>query len=136
VSEFTIGQLAREAGVGVETIRFYEREKLLKKPARSPSGYRRFGEDAVARLVFIRRAKDLGFSLAEIRELLALRADPKKDCSAVNRRAQTKIVEIEERIRDLQRMKRALLNLSTACANGTTVDDCVILDSLFGGGRS
>jgi Hg(II)-responsive transcriptional regulator len=136
MSELTIGQLARQAGVGVETIRFYEREKLLKKAARSPSGYRRFGKDAVSRLAFIRRAKDLGFSLAEIRELLTLRAVPRKDCSAVNRRAQTKIAEIEERIRDLQRMKRALRDLSNACANGTTVDDCVILDSLYGGGRS
>jgi Hg(II)-responsive transcriptional regulator len=130
VSEFTIGQLAREAGVGVETIRFYEREKLLTKPARSRSGYRRFGEEAVDRLVFIRRAKDLGFSLAEIREILALRANPRKDCSAVNGRAQTKIAQIEEKIRDLQRMKRSLQKLSAVCANGTTVDDCVILDSL------
>jgi MerR family copper efflux transcriptional regulator len=78
----------------------------------------------------------LGFSLAEIRELLALRANPRRDCSAVNRRAQAKIAEIEEKVRDLQRIKRALQKLSGGCANGTTVDDCVILDSLSGGGRS
>ncbi|MBW1686243.1 MAG: heavy metal-responsive transcriptional regulator [Deltaproteobacteria bacterium] len=135
MAEFTIGQLARKAGVGVETIRFYERERLLTKPARSRSGYRRFGQDAVAGLAFIRRAKNLGFSLAEIRELLALRADPSKDCSAVDRRVQAKISQIEEKVRELQRMKRALRKLSAACINGTTVRDCVILDSLSGDGN-
>ncbi|MCH8048022.1 MAG: MerR family transcriptional regulator, partial [Planctomycetes bacterium] len=80
VNSLTIGQLARRAEVGVETVRFYEREGLLEEPARRPSGYRQYDEGVVDRLRFIRRAKQLGFTLKEIRELLSLRLDPATTC--------------------------------------------------------
>src|SRR6266852_273541 len=87
----TIGQVARQAGVGVETVRFYERQGLLEEPSRRESGYRQYPEDVVARLRFIRRAKELGFSLKEIAELIALRLDPATMCSDIKERAEAKI---------------------------------------------
>src|SRR5262245_35107394 len=108
----TIGQVAREAGVGVETVRFYEREGLLDEPARRASGYRQYTRDAVARLRFIRRAKELGFTLKEIGELLALRDDPGADVRA---RAAAHLTDIEARIRDLTRMRGALVQLIDTC---------------------
>src|SRR5919204_5116878 len=111
----TIGQIARQAGVGVETVRFYERQGLLEEPARKESGYRQYTKDVVARLRFIRRAKELGFSLKEIAELLALRLDPTATCAEVRERARAKLADIEAKIADLQRMKKALVKLTGAC---------------------
>src|SRR5215468_10396737 len=91
----TIGQVARQVGVGVETVRFYERQGLLEQPARRESGYRQYAEDVVARLRFIRRAKELGFSLKEVAELIALDADPATSCGDVKQRAEAKIADIE-----------------------------------------
>src|SRR5207245_11222249 len=99
----TTGQLARRGGVGVETVRFYERQGLLEEPARKESGYRQYEEDVVARLRFIRRAKELGFSLKEINELLALRVDPDTTCAEVRTKAQAKIADVEQKIEALQR---------------------------------
>src|SRR5947208_5062987 len=99
----TIGQLAPQGGVGIETVRFYERQGLLEEPARKESGYRQYTEDVVARLRFIRRAKELGFSLKEIAELIALRLDASTTCADVRERAQTKLADIEARIHDLKR---------------------------------
>src|SRR5947209_4073737 len=100
----TIGHVARRAGVGIETVRFYERQGLLNRPARSPSsGYRLYEEEVVARLQFILRAKELGFTLKEIKELLSLRVDPATSCDDVKARAEVKIADIEERIATLQR---------------------------------
>ena len=97
----TIGTVARRAGVGVETIRFYERKKLLPEPARDPSnGYRRYTESAVSRLKFIGRAKELGFTLRETRELLELRGGP-ATCGTVRSRAEDKIADVRRKIRDL-----------------------------------
>lgn len=126
----TIGQVARQAGVGVETVRFYERKGLLNEPARRPSGYRQYEEDVVARLRFIRRAKELGFTLNEIKELLSLRLDPSTSCADVKSRAQAKIADIEERIRTLQRMKKALADLTKACSGRGPISECPILDAL------
>src|SRR5919199_5139981 len=95
MAALTIGQIARRAGVGVETVRFYERQGLLEEPARKESGYRQYPEDVVARLRFIKRAKELGFSLKEIKELLALRVDPATTCAEVKARAQAKVADIE-----------------------------------------
>ncbi|OHD74400.1 MAG: hypothetical protein A2V99_08185 [Spirochaetes bacterium RBG_16_67_19] len=92
----------------IETIRYYERKGLLPPPARSRSGYRQFAAEAVDRLRFIRQAQHLGFSLKEVQELLSLRIDPKASCSEVRQRAQAKIGEIEERVRGLRRMRKAL----------------------------
>ncbi|MBI3466780.1 MAG: heavy metal-responsive transcriptional regulator [Planctomycetes bacterium] len=126
----TIGQVARRAGVGVETVRFYEREGLLAEPPRRESGYRQYGEDIVARLQFIRRAKELGFTLNEIKELLSLRLDPSTTCAEVKDRAQAKIADIEQKIRTLQRMKKALVRLTRACSGRGPTRECPILESL------
>jgi MerR family copper efflux transcriptional regulator len=99
---FTIGQLARRAGVGVETVRFYERQGLLAPPPRGTSGYRQYPQDAVARLHFIRRAKALGFSLREIRELLSLQVDPTGSSGEVQARAHAKLADIDGTIRTLR----------------------------------
>src|SRR5436190_1422470 len=102
----TIGQVARSAGIGVETVRFYERRGLLREPPRSPSGYRSYPKEAVDGLRFIRKAKDLGFSLNEIRELMALRLKPGTSCSEVKRAASAKVVDVEAKIKALQRIRR------------------------------
>src|SRR5258708_36203544 len=100
----TIGQVARRVGMGIETVRFYEREGLLNRPARSPSsGYRLYEEGVVGRLQFILRAKELGFTLNEIKELLSLRVDPDTCCEDVKARAEAKIADVEGKIEALQR---------------------------------
>jgi MerR family mercuric resistance operon transcriptional regulator len=126
----TIGQVARSAGVGIETVRFYEREGLLQEPARKESGYRQYENDVVARLRFIRRAKELGFSLKEIKELLVLRVDPATSCAEVRKRAESKISDVEEKIEDLQRIKQALKKLTTACSGRGPIGECPILEAL------
>ena len=126
----TIGNFAKSTGVGVETVRFYEREKLIPKPPRTKSGYRQYPEDAVERVRFIRLAKELGFTLAEIRQLLALRVKPRGNCEAVKRRAQAKIVEMEEKINQLQRIRSVLGKLARACDERIDTGSCPILESL------
>ena len=126
----TIGQVAKRAGVGVETVRFYEREGLVAEPARRPSGYRQYSPDAVRRIRFIRHAKELGFTLKEIGELLTLRIDPRSTCADVRDRARDKITDIEERIANLDRMRSALLRLVTRCRGEGPGADCPLLDEL------
>ena len=126
----TIGQVARSAGVGIETVRFYERQGLLEEPARKESGYRQYPEDVVARLRFIKRAKELGFSLKEIKELLVLRVDPDTTCAEVKSRAEAKIADVEEKIQALQRIKKALVQLTTVCRGRGPTSECPILDAL------
>ena len=127
---FTIGTMARRAGVGVETVRFYERQGLLAVPTRGASGYRQYPEDTVSRIRFIRRAKALGFSLREIRELHALRVDPMGSSSEVKARAQAKIAAMEEKISTLRRMQETLAHLATACDGCAPVRACPILEAL------
>lgn len=129
----TIGNVAREAGVGIETIRFYEREGLIGKPPRTPSGYRQYPDDVIERIRFIQRAKGLGFSLSEIRELLAMSVRSDSECEDVRHRAEAKIVDIEAKIRDLDGMRRALSELTRACATGRHTDECPILECLSRG---
>jgi Cu(I)-responsive transcriptional regulator len=129
----TIGELARACGTSPDTIRYYERERLLPRPLRAPSRYRLYEPVAVVRLRFIRQAKALGFSLGEIRELLALRTDRTKTCGDVRKRARAKIAEIEARIDDLARMKTALGRLATGCAGSGPTSECPILDALEAG---
>jgi len=126
----TIGQVARSAGVGVETVRFYERQGLLQEPARKESGYRQYPEDVVARLGFIKRAKELGFSLKEIKDLLALRVDPETTCGEGKRRAEAKIADVEEKIQALQRIKKALVRLTAVCRGRGPTSECPILEAL------
>lgn len=126
----TIGQVAQRAGVGIETVRYYEREGLLDRPSRRPSGYRQFDETVVTRLQFIRRAKELGFTLKEIKELLALRLEPTSKCADVKVRAQAKIADIESRIDTLNRIRWTLTKLTNQCSGRGTVSECPILDAL------
>jgi MerR family mercuric resistance operon transcriptional regulator len=102
----TIGKVAHQAGVGVETVRFYEREGLIVEPVRSGSGYRQYPEETVSRIRFIRHAKELGFSLREIRELLSLRVASDRSTAEVKAHAQAKIADIEQKICTLRRMKK------------------------------
>ncbi len=126
----TIGQLAKQAGVGVETIRFYEREGLLAEPERRPSGYRQYTPEVVRRVRFIRHAKDLGFALKEIQELLELRVDPISTCADVRQRARAKIADIEGRVVALERMKAALEQLARSCRGRGPTSECPILEVL------
>ncbi|HLK16664.1 MAG TPA: heavy metal-responsive transcriptional regulator [Fimbriimonadaceae bacterium] len=133
MKHLTIGQVAQRAGIGIETVRFYEREGLLNRPARSPSsGYRLYEEEVIARLLFIMRAKELGFTLSEIKELLSLRVDPGTCCEDVKARAEVKIAAIEEKIRTLRRMRKALLRLTRECGETGGGPDCPILEALDG----
>ena len=123
----TIGKVARLTEVGIETIRFYEREGLIADPPRKQSGYRQYGPETVSRLRFIHRARELGFSLKEIRELLFLRLDPGSTCDSILDRAEEKIREVEERIQTLQQMKKALKALAKACPGEGPVTKCPII---------
>lgn len=135
-STITIGTLAERASVGVETIRFYERQGLLPEPARTLSGYRSYPEEAVERVRFIRRAKELGFTLDEIGELLALKVSHGKSCRSVHDRALAKLVDIDLRMKDLRTMRVALDALVQRCSGEKGTDDCTILDALSHGPRA
>ncbi len=132
MSSLTIGQVAKLAEIGTETIRFYERENLIPAPPRRPSGYRSYEPEVVDRIQFIRRAKDLGFSLREIAELLSLRVDSEAACGEVMERATSKIEDIQGKIKTLSRMKRVLTKLVASCGANEVTDCCPILDSLEG----
>ena len=126
----SIGQLANAAGVGVETVRFYERQGLLPEPPRRRSGYREYPRDAVKRVRFIRRAKSLGFTLREIAELLALRVDPDKTCADVRALARHKIADVDDKMRELERIRAALARHSRQCRGKGPTSECPILDAL------
>ena len=126
----SIGQVAAAAAVNIQTVRYYERRGLLSSARRTPSGYRQYNEDAVARLRFIRHAQELGFSLKEIDELLALRVRRGSACDAVERKTRQKIDLVEQRIRDLERIKRTLQKLADACAARELTQECPILEAL------
>jgi MerR family copper efflux transcriptional regulator len=125
-----IGKVARRAGVGVETIRFYERQGLLTAPIRKDSGYRLYPEHVLGRIRFIKRAKELGFSLKEIKELLELRRNSPAPCEDVCEKAQAKIANIEGKIAMLTKMKQALSELFAACQVRASSADCPILEFL------
>ena len=126
----SIGQVAAAAAVNIQTVRYYERRGLLSPARRTPSGYRQYNEDAVARLRFIKHAQELGFSPKEIDELLALRVRRGSACDAVERKTRQKIDLVEQRIRDLERIKRTLQKLADACAARELTQECPILEAL------
>ena len=126
----TIGELAKQAAVGPDTIRFYEREGLIPEPPRTPAGYRQYPTETVPRLRFILRAKDLGFALKEIRELLSLRLEEHTCRAEVRQQASEKICDLEEKIRDLQGVRSRLRALERACIDEGTTDECPILKAL------
>src|SRR5712691_6737334 len=128
----TIGELANRAAVNIETVRYYERRGLLPKPPRTASGYRSFPVDAVRRVQFIKHAQALGFTLAEIKQLLALRVDPDTNRAEVRSRARAKVADIEQKIRLLERMKNALERLVSTCRGEGPLTGCPILATLDG----
>lgn len=125
----TIGQLARETGTKVETIRFYEKSGLLPAPARTEGNYRSYDTAHLNRLSFIRRARDLGFSLDQVRTLLALSDDRDRSCAAVDKIAKEHRDEVERKIADLQSLKNELDRMIDQCGCGV-VADCHIIESL------
>lgn len=128
----TIGELARQGDVKVSTLRYYERRDLLPRPPQSDAGYRHYSAEDVRRVRFIRRAQELGFSLNEIKELLALRIEVGTGCADVRQQAEAKLTDIRHKIRDLQRMKKSLADLAAACPARGTIEECPILESLDG----
>jgi MerR family mercuric resistance operon transcriptional regulator len=126
----TVGEVARRAAVHIDTLRYYERQGLVARPPRSRSNYRLYPEETVRRVQFIKRAQQLGFSLKEIQDLLALQAAPQAQCADVRERALAKIHQIEHKVRTLQAMHTALTELVAACAGRGAVTDCPILMSL------
>src|SRR5213080_2875462 len=126
----SIGQVAKRAGVGVETVRFYEREGLLEEPPRRASGYRQYSEQVITRLHFIKCAQKLGFSLKEISELLLLRVDAQTSCEEVKQRTEAKIAEVERKLVELQRMRQALLQVHSLCVGQGPTGRCPMLEAL------
>ncbi|CAB3783811.1 MerR family transcriptional regulator [Pararobbsia alpina] len=125
---YSIGALSSLSGVNIETIRYYERVKLLAAPARSSNGYRCYDHSAAERLTFVRRGRELGFTVDEIRRLLELADNPDRPCADADQMVLAHLENIEGRIRDLQRMRKALREISR-CA-GTTAADCRLVRTL------
>ena len=126
----SIGQLAEAAEVAVDTIRFYEREGLIAEPPRLRSGYRQYPLETVRRVRFIRRAKELGFTLKEVSELLELRVDPDTSCAEVRGLAKAKLHDVRQRIAELQRIETVLDRLARVCRGRGPTSECPILDLL------
>ena len=130
MKSLTIGKLARASRVNIETIRFYERKGLLPNPPRSESGYRQFPEETLERVRFIRNAKELGFTLKEISELLSLRLVPNSTCEDVKKKAREKMREVEAKIKHLELIKTALSDLTAMCSKGPPASECHFLEVL------
>ncbi|MCR4289502.1 MAG: Hg(II)-responsive transcriptional regulator [Candidatus Scalindua sp.] len=125
----TTGQLAKETGVNIETIRYYERCGLIPEPPRKVSGYRKFSPKYIERIFFIKRAQALGFTLKEIFDLLAV-ADGKPACKNIRKFAEDKVADIETRMHDLQKMKMVLKDLIKKCLGKRKISECPIIESL------
>jgi MerR family transcriptional regulator, copper efflux regulator len=130
MERLTIGEVAKQAHVRIETLRYYERTGLVASPPRSESNYRLYPQETVRRVQFIKRAQELGFSLKEIMELLALRATPETPCADIRQRALDKITSIEEKMETLKAMKHVLAKLIEECSGHGEITDCPILASL------
>lgn len=130
-----IGRLAQLAQVNIDTIRYYERQQLLPPAARTASGYRQYTREDLGRLRFILRSKDLGFSLAEIGELLSLTGDRKSDMRGVKRKAMQRLEQVEQKIAELRRVKRGLKKLIDACPGQGELEACPIVAALCQGAQ-
>jgi len=126
-----IGAAAEQAGVNVQTLRYYERRGLLPRPPRRDSGYREFPDEAVRIVRFIKRAQDLGFSLDEVEELIRLRNDKRRDRARVRAIAERRVRQIDRKLAELQAMKKALAHLVHCCREGSTLE-CPIIEALDG----
>ena len=127
-----ISEAAKQAGVNVQTVRYYERRGLLPKAPRRASGYREFPADAVARVRFIKRAQELGFSLDEVEELLQLQRGPRRDRGRIRKISERRIAQIDQKIAELTRMRKALSALVHACHENATLE-YPIIEALSGG---
>lgn len=137
VLPLTIGNAAKLAGVGVETVRFYERQGLIRQPAKpAGGGFRSYPDETIERIRFIRQAQELGFSLREVKELLELRADPDADAADVRARAATKLADVDEKVQQLLRIRQALEALIDACPGKGDLGCCTIMEALDGQARS
>jgi len=130
MGSLTIGVLAERAGVGVETVRFYERRGLVRRPPRPRTGYRSYPEEAVARIRFIRNAQGLGFTLEEIAALMDLRVTAGTSCAAVRSRAAAKLADVKRRLADMERIRDSLETLVAACPGKGALFTCTILEAL------
>ena len=126
----TIGRLAKQVGIGIETVRFYERKGLIEPPPRTDSNYRIYPEEEVSRLRFIKKAKNLGFTLNEIKELLFMRHDPHSTQADIKNRTLAKITAVKQKISDLTRIQKALERLASSCDGHGPLGDCPILKAL------
>jgi DNA-binding transcriptional MerR regulator len=129
-SALTIGKLAKAGGVNIQTIRYYERRKLLRPKAKRPSGYRLYDAESLSRLHFIKNAQALGFTLHEVDELLNLRVNSAACCGDVQRRAEVKLVQVKAKLEELQALTHALQVMIETCKGGQPADRCQILKSL------
>ena len=130
MGSLTIGEVAKQTGIGVETVRFYEKSGLIDEPPRTEAGYRQYPENTASRVRFIRHAKELGFTLTEIKELLNLRLDPTTTCEDVRQVAEEKLRNVRAKIQSLQAIEMALGELIGACAVGGPDGECPILEAL------
>lgn len=131
MAEYFVGQLAKETGINLETVRYYEKLKLLPKPKRRESRYRVYDENDLKRLLFIKRAKELGFTLKEIKELFELRIDTHAKCGDVKHLTEHKLKDVDNRISDLKKIKSVLVKLINQCVNEeVSSDECPILESI------
>jgi MerR family mercuric resistance operon transcriptional regulator len=126
-----IGTAAEQAGVNVQTLRYYERRGLLPRPPRRESGYREFPDQAVGVVRFIKRAQDLGFTLDEVEELLKLRNDQRRDRARIGAIAERRVRQIDQKVAELRAMKKALTRLLHCCHQGSTLE-CPIIEALDG----
>ena len=126
----TIGKIANQAGVNTDTLRYYEREGIIAKPVRNGSNYRVYSDDTVLRVRFVKRAQELGFSLAEIKELLELRISEEARCGNVRDQALAKIEDLDGKISSLRAMRRVLSQLVARCSGEGPVSECPILEAL------
>lgn len=126
----TIGALSRRGGVNIETIRYYERVGVMPKPRRSASGYRLYGPEHLKRLTFVRRGRELGFGLEELRELLQLVDGHAFTCAEVHALAIGHLADIRRKIADLRRLQRVMAEMAAQCTD-SRVPECPIIDALF-----
>lgn len=125
-----IGSVAKQAGMSVETVRFYEKQGLIATPPRNESGYRIYSPNMVNQLLFVTRAKQLGFSLKEIKEILLLRNSPNITCAEIKNQTEKKIAAIKKKITDLRLIKDSLVKLSTTCPGVGSIDKCPIIKTI------
>ena len=133
--QIAIGALSKHTGTNIETIRYYERTRLLPAPARSPGGYRLYGSDHLKRLIFIRRARELGFSIHEVRKLLELAEHRRRPCAEARRLAAAHLAEVRAKIVDLRAMERVLGETVARCGEGTG-RHCPLIEALFRDGSA